>query len=173
MRERLREVSYQASCHGVVLFGQQADVVGESGEMVEERYRLRVAPLQRIVVGQPERACEEGPFTGRKAVDRGMRGIPGDESIPDQRLLDRAHGAENPRVGRRQKTYQRQHEQARVDLLRPVELHECAQSGIEAFATDRRVDPVSHRSPAVGGAIQPELLDCFDGTIEGHPSHHL
>src|SRR5438105_15890825 len=100
MRERLREVSYQAFCHGVVLFGQQADVVGESGELVEERYRLRVAPLQRTVVGQPERACEEGPFTRRKAVDRGMRGIPGDETAPDQRLLDPPHRAQQPGSGR-------------------------------------------------------------------------
>ena len=49
-----------------------------------------------------------------------------------QVALDRRDGAEDARVGRRQEADQRQQQQAGVELLRTVGLHEAAALGVEA-----------------------------------------
>ena len=56
------------SADRVVLLGEQADVVGETGEPLEQRARLVEAPLHHVVVGEPERAREEHALAGGQAV---------------------------------------------------------------------------------------------------------
>src|SRR4051795_1157903 len=60
--ERLGEVAYQAARAGVVLLRQQAEVVAQREQPLESLHSLLVASLQRVVVGEPERAREEGPL---------------------------------------------------------------------------------------------------------------
>ena len=69
VRERLREVAEQPLRDGVVLLGEQADVVREADEPLEERARFVVAADQLVAVDEPERAREEHALAGRQAVD--------------------------------------------------------------------------------------------------------
>ena len=68
MTEGLREVADQAAGRGVVLLGEQADVVAEGQQPLEQFHGLLVAAHERVVVGEPEAAGEEGAFAGRQPV---------------------------------------------------------------------------------------------------------
>ena len=57
--ERLRKVADLPPRARVVLLGEQADVVAQREQPLEQRPRLVVAPLQDVVVGEPEAAGEE------------------------------------------------------------------------------------------------------------------
>src|SRR5258706_11154465 len=57
--ERLREVPEQTFLRRIVLFGEQADFVGEGAEALEQPRPLFHAALERVVVRQPERAAQE------------------------------------------------------------------------------------------------------------------
>ena len=54
----------------VVFFGQQADVVAQAGKAVEQTPGLLPLTQELVVVGQPERARQEGPLPRRQAVVR-------------------------------------------------------------------------------------------------------
>src|SRR6185295_6839608 len=69
--EGLREIADQALRLGIVFLGEEADV-GAQPEGTREAATRVVAPAQeRQVVGEPERAREEGALAGRQAVDAG------------------------------------------------------------------------------------------------------
>src|SRR5262249_38062964 len=56
VREGLREIAQQPPGRRVVLLRQQAHVVAQAKETLEDLPCLRGPPLQREVVGEPERA---------------------------------------------------------------------------------------------------------------------
>src|SRR6188474_1919361 len=56
---RLGEVPEEPARGGIVLLGQEPDVVAEREQPLEDLGRLADAALEREVVGQPERAREE------------------------------------------------------------------------------------------------------------------
>ena len=62
MRQRLREIAGLAAGTGIVLFGQQAEIVGDRDHAVEQRLRLVDLARQHIGVRQPKRAGEERAF---------------------------------------------------------------------------------------------------------------
>src|SRR3954447_20054728 len=95
MRERLREVPEQPLLGRVVLLREQADVVREADETIEERTRVVVAAQQLVAVDEPERTGQKDSFTRRKAVDAGVRAIAEDEAVVDELALDRLDGAPN------------------------------------------------------------------------------
>src|SRR3954452_24100792 len=68
VRERLREVAEEALRLRVVLLGEEAQVVPECDETVEELVRLVVAAEQLVAVDEPERARQEDALTRRKTV---------------------------------------------------------------------------------------------------------
>src|SRR5258707_7223361 len=102
-----------------------------------------------------------------------MREIPEDESVVDQLAFDRLDGAADTRVGRGQEADERDEEQARVDLLRPVRLDERPELPVEAALADLGVDLGAQLAPAVDGPLEPLLLDRPHGTVERDPRHHL
>ena len=71
MREALGEVSDEALPIRVVLLGEEAHVVPYGEKAIEDLARFGVAALEGEVVGEPERAREEGAFPRRQAVDFG------------------------------------------------------------------------------------------------------
>ena len=102
VRERLRKVPEHAPCNGVVLLGDEAKVVRERGETLEQRVRLVVALEKLEAVDEPEGAREEHAFSGWQPVDtRLVRAVAQDEPVFDQASFDRVDGPTHPWVGRR------------------------------------------------------------------------
>ena len=85
---------------GIVLLGEQADIVAQRQQAPEQRARFVHAPRQRIVVAQPVGARQEHPFAGRQAVDsRGRRGaIAPHQAAFHQLGLDGRGRADHPRI---------------------------------------------------------------------------
>src|ERR1700750_1281511 len=82
MRERLREVPQQALADRVVLLAQEADVVGQDQQPLEEGGGFVASAGQHEVVGQPERAGEEATLARRETVDMAAVGrVPQHESL--------------------------------------------------------------------------------------------
>jgi hypothetical protein len=69
VREGLWEVPELAPRAGVVLLGEEPDVVPERHETVEQGRRVVVPSLEREHLDEPERAREEDALAGRQAVD--------------------------------------------------------------------------------------------------------
>ncbi len=109
----------------VVFLAQQADVVAQRQQPVEQAARILPALLQDIGVDQPEAAGEERALPRRQAVIRCLGVVAHDESVDQQPLLDRLQGAAHARVIRRQEADARQQQQAGVELLR---IHRTARS---------------------------------------------
>ena len=66
--ERLGKVANQALSVRVVFLCEQADIVTEADEPLEQVLRVRGTSDQDIGVGEPKAAGEERPFAGRQAV---------------------------------------------------------------------------------------------------------
>ena len=62
VRERLRKVPEHAPRNRVVLLGDEANVVRERDETLEQRMRFVVALEELQTVDEPERAREEDAF---------------------------------------------------------------------------------------------------------------
>src|SRR5262249_5691068 len=68
MGEGLREVAEEAARGRIVLLSEQAHVVGELEQPLEQLQRLAPAALQAEVVREPETAGEKHAFPRRQAV---------------------------------------------------------------------------------------------------------
>src|SRR3954447_1824590 len=69
VRERLWEVPEQAVLLRVVLLGEEADVVCEADQLLEQRMRLVVPAEQLVAVDEPEGAREKDTFARGEPVD--------------------------------------------------------------------------------------------------------
>src|SRR5579863_9295822 len=72
MSKGLREISQLAAKNGIVFFGEQADVVAHIQQTSEQVARLLSAAGQRIVIGEPEGARQEGSLTRWQAIDASL-----------------------------------------------------------------------------------------------------
>ena len=79
--------------------------------------RLVVAAEQLVAVDEPERARQEDALARRQPVDARTRPVPEHEPVAEQLPLDPLDRASHPRVGCGQEADQRNHEQARIELL--------------------------------------------------------
>src|SRR3954469_135871 len=69
MAEGLREVADQSAGLGVVLLGEESDVVAQGQQPFEDLPGLVVPALEGVVVREPESAREKGSLAGRQTVD--------------------------------------------------------------------------------------------------------
>src|SRR5687768_11341858 len=106
VRERLREVAQHATGDGIVLLRQQPNIVAEREQPLEQLARLGFSPHERVVVGQPEAAGQKRPFTRRQAIVGFAGAVALDEAALDELALNRAYGADDAWVGRRQEADQ-------------------------------------------------------------------
>jgi hypothetical protein len=58
MRERLREVAKLPPCLGVVFFREQANIVAQREQTLEQGACFGIPMLQLVIVGKPEAARE-------------------------------------------------------------------------------------------------------------------
>jgi len=68
MREGLREIADQPAGLRIVLFAQQADIIAQIEQAIEQRPRVMPSALQHIGINQPEAAGQESPLAWRKAI---------------------------------------------------------------------------------------------------------
>ena len=174
--ERLREVAEQPVRRAGRTPRQQADVVAQ------RRAAARTAPRPRrggpAARGcRPARTCRPGTRPRRAAGrrrSRPRRVDSGDEAVVHELALDRLDGAEHPRVVGGQEADERDHQQAGVESLRAVGLHEGVALGVEAAARRPRAWISSRIArQRVDGPVEPEPLDRLDRAVERDPGHHL
>ena len=93
MRERLRKVSDHPTRFGIVLLRQQPDVIAQVQKPFEDVSRLVVSALERKIVGKPEGAEQECPFSCRQSVHVWSGRIAVDETIANKSSLNVVHRA--------------------------------------------------------------------------------
>src|SRR5689334_5541835 len=160
VRERLGEVPEHALGPGVVLLREEPEVVAQVDEAPEQLVRLLVPAEQLVAVAEPERAGKEHALAGRQAVDCVLVcPIAEYESFMEQLPLDRLDRAADARVGGGEEPYERQQQEAGIELLRPVRLRERAELGVEATLADVPVDLAPGLTPVVDRPLEPVLFD--------------
>ena len=68
MRKHLREVTDHAAGAGVVFFREEADIVTQRQQVLEELPCLFVSTEQDKIIGVPEAAGEKGAFPALEAI---------------------------------------------------------------------------------------------------------
>src|SRR4029450_7043532 len=179
MAERLREVPDLSLPSHVVLFGQQAEIVGQADEPLEQGTRLRDSAGGRERADQPERAGEElSLVAGEPVVGVGGR-VARDEAVSAEVARDRIDRGGDPLVGARKEPHERDGEDARVEplgsvvLVGSVVLGKGAPLAVVALFADLAVDLVAGLLPAVQRRFQTELLADSNRTVEHDPGHDL
>ena len=153
MAERLREVADLPPARDVVLLGEQAEVVGQPEQPLEQRARLVDAAVERERVDQPERAGEELALVAGQAVV----GLPPSSSARRSRR-GRARAATasivpgDALVVAGQEADERDVQDAGVELARAVVLGERAALAVVAALADLRVDLVADRASSAPAA---------------------
>src|SRR5690606_28101121 len=174
--ERLRDVAELPFAHRVVLLRQQAHVVGEPQQPLEQLPGLARPAGHVQGVREPERAHQEGGLVAGQPVDRGRRRrrVPAQQPVPPEVRADRLDGAEHPRVVGRQETHPRDEQQGRVELARAVGLGEGVPLGVDALLAPLPVHLVAQLAPAVEVAVEPRVvLQGAHRPVGGHPHHDL
>src|SRR5581483_1589411 len=126
MRERLGKIPQEPLRSRVVFLGEETEVVREPGETVEELDGLLVPAEQLVAVREPERARQEDTFAGRQPVDAALAAVAEDEAVLEKLALDRLDRAADTGIRGGEEADERQHQEARVEFLRPVRLDERA-----------------------------------------------
>ena len=62
VRQRLRKITGLAAGHRVEFFGEQAEIIGDGDDAVEQGLRLFELTRQHIGIGKPEAAGEKRAF---------------------------------------------------------------------------------------------------------------
>ena len=191
--EGLREVAHEALGLHIILLRDQTDIVADADQPLDQRTRLLAAVQADEVVGIPERAGQERALVAGQPVRGLVLGVVAQhEAVPHQGAADRVDGADYARIILRQEAHMGDQQQARVEALRAVGLHEAVQLRIEPLGADLGVDLVADLAPArhrhVAGPGRPvvhageadrvlllalRLLEGADGTVEGDPGHDL
>src|SRR5262249_40746660 len=128
---------------------------------------------QRVVVRQPECADEERAVPRWQAIDAAARLVAVHETVARQVPLNCRDRPADTRVSGRQEADRGHHQQARVEQVGVVDLHECSELRIEAPLANLRVDVVAQPSPLVEAPFEVIFLRVLDGTVQGDPGHHL
>ena len=81
MRERLRKIAELAAGTRIVFFGEQANIVAQCEQSLEQCLRGRVPPRQRQIVGEPERAGKEPSFAFGQAVHFGRIAVARNQAV--------------------------------------------------------------------------------------------
>ena len=76
MRECLREIAKLPLRRRVVFFRQQANIVAQREQTLEQGACFGIPTLQLVIIGEPEAAREKHALTPRQAIDVGCRSIP-------------------------------------------------------------------------------------------------
>ena len=91
---------------------------------LEERLGVVHAALQRVVVGQPEATREADSLAGLETVHARAGVVTTHEPVVQEVSFDGRHGAGDPGILAMQEADKRNHEQARIEPVATIALHE-------------------------------------------------
>src|SRR5215213_8205453 len=175
VRERLRKVAELHPGPRIVFFAQEAEIVTQSEQAIEQRLRFVQPALHSEDFDQPERASQEDAFARWEPIDMLLilASVAKQETVDTELASDRFDGRDESRIVRRQEADDRHEQNAGVELVRSVRLGE----GLLAFTPTAPehliLDLVAELPPAIHAAVASELFVDADGAIEGYPGHHL
>src|SRR6516162_4839238 len=107
-----------------------------------------MAALQDVIVDEPKATREKGAFTRGQAIEPVFALVSQNKVVLDEELFfDGAKRSAHARFVRRKKANKRQQQQACIEPLRTVGLHEAVKLGIETTLTDIGVDIVGDLAP--------------------------
>src|SRR5580700_1088840 len=173
VRESLWEIAEHPFRHRVVFLGEQAQIVPEREQPLEQCDRVVTPADQREAVGEPEAAGEKDALAGRQPVGTRAAWVTANKAVLNQLALDRLDRAADPRVLARQKAELRDQQQRGVEIAPSVIPDEGVARGVVGAIEDLRVYFVAYGLPMRAGSLEPVLLDRFDGAVEGNPAHDL
>ena len=125
----------------IVFLGEQADVVAQREQPLEQAPRVVVAAEQHVVVGQPEAAGEERAFAGGQSVVGRVAVVAQHEAVDEQVLLDRRDRAAHARIVGRQKADERNDAAGSASSsFDPYACTNALSSRVEAVRADVGVD---------------------------------
>src|SRR3954453_23785752 len=79
--EGLREVAEEATRRGIVFLGEQAHIVGEAMQPLEQLTGFAAAALKAEVAREPEAAREEHAFAARQTVEPLVREVAANQPV--------------------------------------------------------------------------------------------
>ncbi len=128
VRKGLGEIAGETAEVGVVFFREKTERGAERKQAFEEGEGFVAATEQRETIDEPKGARKERAFAGRETIDTGLLAgvVALHEAVGGELALDRFDGAHDAFVVNREKADQREHEEARVELMGAVELGEAA-----------------------------------------------
>ena len=175
----MREVAELAMQPGVILLGEEPEVVADRQEALEQRFRVGEATHHRVVVDEPEAADQECGLVAGQAVDAGVGRVAVDEAVAGQPALDRGDRRQHARIVGRQEAHVRDQQHARVERVGAVRLRERADALVVPARQQVGADVLAQRAPARQSLYEcrrrvlPEPLDVLDAAIHRHPRHQL
>src|SRR6266511_2586244 len=169
--ERLWVVADHLGAADVDLLGQQADVVGVGGRPLEGRPCPVDLAGQRLRLGEPEGAQQEGallalqPVGGAVAVDQA--------ALVGEPLGDRVDGRLHARVVAGQEPRDRHHQVAGVQVVAVERLGVGAGGLAPAVLEDRGADLVAGGRPRPHADLGADQVGQGDRAVQRHPAHQL
>src|ERR1700736_2224474 len=124
----------------------------------------------------PERARQKHTFPSWQSVHAFFLGpIANHETRLWQPAFDRFDRPPYSLVGKRQKTRERHHEQARIERVRSIVLRKSFLGLTESARANVRMDLIANLPPPADAICGPAaaFLHQFNCTVEGHPRHHF
>src|SRR5271155_3538979 len=173
MREGLREIAEKAFPPWIVFLGEEAKVVAQGQQPLEQRDGVLMAANQREAVRQPKRANKESSLTARQPVTAGSCRVAHDQAIDDQLSFNRLDRADDARILRWQKAELGDQQQRGIEIAAAVILDEAVAPVVVSLGDDLLVNAPAQLVPALSRSRIPILIDRFDGTVEGDPRHDL
>src|SRR5215510_5304872 len=173
VRKRLRKIADLPLRLRIVFFRQQADIVANRQQALEQGGRFGVAVLQRVIVGKPKAAREKYPFSRSQTINAGLGSITKYEPVDRELLLDSRNGAAHAWIFRRQEADERHQQQTRIELAASEALREGVAAAVESKLTNRRVHVVANSSPPFQRRHQFETLRIPHRAIQSNPCHDL
>jgi len=159
VRPRLREVPELALQDGVVFLCEQAEVVPQREQVLEDLARLVEAPLQAQIVRQPERARKEGALAGGQPVHVDVLlvgGVARDQPVDHEFAPDRLDGGDDSLVGPVEEVYEGMivGENARDSDMDVNITKEKKQTNMRASSADEAIRLIPHRQLSLEQAIE-------------------
>ena len=175
MGERLREVAEQAACLRVVLLGEQADVVADRQQALEDPRASSWRPISARLSASQNVQGRKAPSPGGSPSTSGVVGlVPPDEAVrASASLLDRLDRARRPggSVGGRKPTSGIISRLA-SSRFEPYDWTNASSSGRTRCA-DLGVDLVAEAASARPAPRSRTRSTALTAAVEGDPGHHL
>src|SRR6202034_833345 len=123
----------------IVFFREQADIVAQREQALEQGACFGVAVLQPIIGDQPKAARQKNTFSWRQTIDVSLGSIPQHKTVNHELPLDRRDGAAHTWIVCRQEADEGYQQQTCVKLAAAEALREGVALAVESELTNRRV----------------------------------